>query len=136
VLGVSPGTDVSGTPGGTRPPSGLQGVLTELKQYHGELDFRVIGTAAVSTESGEPGGVEGTPLSVSQEAYVQGQTLSANIVIMLQVGTEPTNRHAVGELEVRATLQRGEFIVLGESTQQGNGFDGTLFYIVHWPENE
>jgi hypothetical protein len=141
VLGVKPGTDVSRMPGGTQPPPGLQAVLSELKQYHGQLDFRVIGTAAVVTQSGEPGGVEGTPLRVSQQAYVQGQSLSANIGIKLSVligqpQAFATPERAFGELEVRATVQRGEFLVLGESTQAGNGLDGTLFYIVHWPENE
>jgi hypothetical protein len=140
VLGVKPGTDVSRTPGGTQPPPGLQTVLSELKQYHGQLDFRVIGTAAVVTESGEPGGVEGKPLSVSQQAYVQGQSLSANIGIKLSMRRDPTAfappEIEVGELEVRATVERGEFLVLGESTQDGNGLVGTLFYIVHWPENE
>jgi hypothetical protein len=40
----------------------------------------------------------------------------------------------VGQLEVRTSLKRGEFVVLGEGSQQINGTDGTLFYIVHWPE--
>jgi hypothetical protein len=135
VLGTPPGTTMTATPGSTRPPSGLQEVLTELKQFHGELQFLVIGTAAAVTQSGQPGGVEGMPLAVEQMAYVQGQTLNANLRIVLQQQLSGGVRE-LGELEVRTTLQRGEFVVLGESTQQGNGYDGTLFYIVHWPENE
>jgi len=143
---------MTATPDSTRPPSGLQEVLTELKQFHGELAFRVIGAAAVVTESGQQGQVEGNPLSVEQTAYVQGQTLNANIRMVLDLSPDERALRAlaapgfavlqgaeageVGELEVRATLKRGEFVVVGESTQQGNGLDGTLFYIVHWPENQ
>jgi hypothetical protein len=136
VLGTSPGTTVTTRPGSTRPPSGLQEVLTELKRFHGDLQFQVLGTAAVVSESGQPGGVEGLPLSVHQLAHVQGDTLNAEIMIELeQEATLPAvGTQTVGELEVRTPLERGEFVVLGESTQQGSGLDGTLFYIVHWPE--
>jgi len=135
VLGSPPGTTMTATPDSTRPPSGLQEVLTELKQFHGELAFRVIGAAAVVTESGQQGEVEGNPLSVEQTAYVQGKTVNANIGMSLERvdPTNPIQGFFEGELEVRATLQRGEFVVLGESTLQGGGLDGTLFYIVYWP---
>jgi hypothetical protein len=133
VLGALPGATMTARPGSTRPPSGLQEVLTELKQFHGDLQFQVIGTAAAVTQSGQQGGVEGMPLSVEQTGYVQGQTLNANLRLALRQEL-PGGVRQIGELEVKTTLQRGEFVVLGESTQQGNGFDGTLFYIVHWPE--
>jgi hypothetical protein len=135
VLGTSAGTTVTGRPGSTRPPSGLQEVLTELKRFHGDLQFQVIGTAAVVSESGQPGEIEGSPLSASQRAHVQGDTLNAEIRIELnQVFENGLRGDALSELEVRTSLKRGEFVVLGETTQQGSGFDGTLFYIVHWPE--
>jgi hypothetical protein len=153
VLGTPPGTTVTARPGSTQPPSGLQEVLTELKRIHGELQFQVIGTAAVVSESGQPGGVDGIPLSVSQVAHVQGDTLNAQIELRLSGATTWNNGpQRVGELDVRTSLKRGEFLVLGESTQQsgqvakqGGGpvtvvvgslqhIDGTLFYIAHWPE--
>jgi hypothetical protein len=136
VLGTPPGTAVTARPGSTRPPTGLQEVLTELKRFHGELQFQVLGTAVIVSESGQSGRVTGTPLSAEQTAHVQADTLNAEIRMTLA---------PVGRLEVRTSLKRGEFVVLGESTQQssqqgqqgsqeGVGFDGTLFYIVHWPE--
>jgi hypothetical protein len=138
VLGTRAGGNAADAPSTMQVPSVLGDVLAELERFHGELAFRVIGSAAVVTESGQPGEVDGMPFSVEQEAYVQGQTLNANIAMRLE-STDPTNFFE-GELEVRATLQRGEFVVLGESTlrstQQGGGLDGTLFYIVHWPEGE
>jgi hypothetical protein len=135
VLGTPAGTTVTARPGSTRPPSGLQEVLTELKRFHGDLQFQVIGTAAVVSESGQPGEIEGSPLSASQRAHVQGDTLNAEIRIELnQVFDNGLRGDALSELEVQTSLKRGEFVVLGESTQQGSGFDGTLFYIVHWPE--
>jgi hypothetical protein len=84
-----------------------------------------LGTATVVSESGQEGEVAGTPLSVRQEAHVQGDTLNAEIRIVVS---------PIGELEVTTPLKRGEFVVLGDSTQQGGGVDGTFFYIVHWPE--
>lgn len=144
VLGTPPGTTVTARPGSPRPPSGLQEVLTELKRFHGELQFQVIGTAAVVSESGQSGEVKGIPLEVEQMAHVQGDTLNAQVVLKLspplaplmgnQVSVVTFPGDAVGELAVRTSLKRGEFVVLGESMQQGNGLDGTLFYIVHWPE--
>jgi hypothetical protein len=112
----------------TPVPSALDGVLAELKRFHGDLTFRVLGTAAIVSESGQGSEVDGNPLSASQVAHVQGDMLNAEIHI------EIAHTEAVGELDVRTSLKRGEFVVLGESTQQGNTTNGTLFYIVHWPE--
>jgi hypothetical protein len=146
VLGTPPGTAVTAKPGSPRPPSALQEVLTELKRFHGELQFQIIGTAAVVSESGQSGEVQGIPLEVEQMAHVQGDTLNAHVVLKLspplvpsaeirnEVGEVTFPGDAVGEIAVRTSLKRGEFVVLGESTQQGNGLDGTIFYIVHWPE--
>jgi hypothetical protein len=136
VLGTRAGANAADASGTTPPPRVLSGVLAELERFHGELAFRVIGAAAVVTESGQPGVVEGNPFSVEQTAYAQGQTVNANIGMSLERvdATNPVQGFFEGELEVRATLQRGEFVVLGESTLQAGGLDGTLFYIVHWPE--
>jgi hypothetical protein len=126
---------------GTPPPPVLNDVLTELKRLNGDLTFRVIGTAAVASESGQVGQVEGMTLSVEQTAHAQGNTLNASIEMVLRARTpvpanvtvvgEPSDFH-IGTLEVRTALQGGEFVVLGESAVQAFNLDGLVFYIVHW----
>ncbi len=126
---------------GTPPPAVLNDVLAELKRFNGDLTFRVIGTAAVLSESGQRGEIEGMTLSVKQTAYAQGDALNANIEMDLRgrvpapPAPEGIDFH-IGTLKVRTGLQRGEFVVLGESTLQGSGLDGPVFYIVHWADNE
>ena len=125
---------------GTPVPSVLNDVLAELERMHGDLTFRVIGTAALATESGQKGEISGPTLSVEQTAYVQGDTLNADIRMILQArvggpaGPAPTS--SIGNLTVRTTLGRGQFVVVGENAAQGGGLDGPVFYIVHWPANE
>jgi hypothetical protein len=124
VLGT-PSDLTANAPANRALPPVLGDVLAEIRRVHGNLAFRVLGTAAVTSESGQDGGVNGTPLNVSQTAHVQGDTLNAEIRMQLS---------PVGQLNVRTSLKRGEFVVLGENTQQGGDLDGTLFYIVNWPE--
>lgn len=130
-----------GGEGGDTPPI-LGDVLREVERLHGDLAFRMLGTATLVTESGQPGQVEGIPLRVEQLAYVQAGTLRAEIQIefvrprtrVSELGNEiPTYDKAAG-IEVAASLQPGEFLVLGENTISSDELDGTLFYIVHWPE--
>jgi hypothetical protein len=102
---------------------------------HGDLTFRVIGTAALATESGEPGSVSGMALEVAQTAYVQGDVLNAKIGLNLEGAFgDPAQRIAIGDLRVSTSLRRGEFLVIGESELKGGGLDGPVFFIVHWPE--
>jgi hypothetical protein len=123
-----------------RTPDALSDVLTELERVHGDLSFRVIGTATLVTESGQEGEVDGLPLSVMQRAYVQGDTATAEIEMRLRIvqlavyANGPMVQEP--ELTLNVTLQRGEFLVLGESTVRTDDLDGTLFYIVHWPEGD
>ena len=70
-------------PAGAPPPNALGDVLAELERLHGDLQFRVIGTAALTTDSGQSGGVSGTALEVQQTAFVQGETLNATIQMFL-----------------------------------------------------
>jgi hypothetical protein len=133
------GTDAA-NPQGSTPPSVLGDVLGELRRMHGNLTFRVLGTAALVTESGEEGQVDGMPLDVEQEAFVQGDRLSAEIDLHLTGIGGPEDDIAllpIGSLSVHTSLRRGEFVVLGEGElveRQGTGLDGLVFYIVHWPE--
>jgi hypothetical protein len=127
-------------PQGSAPPSVLSDVLGELKRMHGDLTFRVLGTAAVVTESGEEGQIDGMPLDVEQQAFVQGDRLNAEIDLRLTGFGGPDADIAllpIGSLSVHTSLRRGEFVVLGEGElheRQGAGLDGLVFYIVHWPE--
>ncbi|HEX7081626.1 MAG TPA: hypothetical protein VF329_11480 [Gammaproteobacteria bacterium] len=147
VLG-SPAAEAAGD-----TPSMLSDVLAELERVHGDLTFRVLGTATLVTESGQEGEVEGRPLTVRQRAYVQGDTASAEIAMRLTIRErfEPELDNAgnvnvfattrveetAQELNLNVTLNRGEFLVLGENTiQTPGGIDGTLFYIVNWPAAE
>jgi hypothetical protein len=123
-------------PPGTPTPNALGPVLAQLERVHGDLTFRVIGMAAVASDSGQNGQVEGTTMDVSQRVYVQGESLNAAINMDLrsigQLGTPEANVR--GEINVQTTLRRGEFVVLGQSELVGAGLDGPVFFIVHWPE--
>lgn len=136
VLGSRNG---AATPPGSAPPSVLGDVLGELTRIHGDLTFRVLGTAALVTDSGQEGSVDGMPLDVEQQAFVQGDRLNAEIDLHLTGIGGPDEDIAllsIGSLSVRTSLRRGEFVVLGESEHQGQGtgIDGLVFYIVHWAE--
>lgn len=129
VLGSRPN---AANPPGTPVPSSLNDVLAELQRLHGDLQFRVIGTASLATESGAPGRVTGMALEVEQSVYVQGDSLSAAIDMQLE-GRLPA-KFDIGGLTVRTALQRGEFVVLGQSELVGSDVAGPVFLIVHWPE--
>ena len=43
---------------------------------------------------------------------------------------------SIGNLTVRTTLERGQFVVVGENAVQSGGLEGPVFYIVYWPANE
>jgi hypothetical protein len=139
---------VTNPPGGP-PPSALGDVLGELKRLHGDLHFRVIGTAALTSDSGQRAAVDGMTLEVEQTAFVQGDTLNATIEMSLngtpfslpisqdndqvRVFTTADPVH-IGGVEVRTALRRGESVILGQSDRVGGGLDGQVFYIVHWPD--
>jgi hypothetical protein len=123
---------------GTPPPPALNDVLAELRRLNGDLTFRVVGTAAVTSDSGQDGELSGTTLSVTQRAQVQGDAASAFMRLHLQAGPPSPGggRATLGEVELRTTLRRGEFVVLGESqVLHGDVLDGPVFYIVHWAED-
>ena len=140
VLGTAPQGNVRGNgsppPPAVPPPAALNDVISELKRLHGDLTYRVLGTAAVASDSGQEGQVQGIPFSVEQTAYVQGDTLNAEIKMELNsiAGLPIGNRTQVGELRLSTTLHRGEFVVLGEAhfQEQATGLEGPVFYIVHW----
>lgn len=113
------------------PPAALNEVLAELKRVHGDLLFRLLGTTSLATQSGQHGEIGGSPLQVDQTTFVQGDTLNARIRMML-TSTAPEG-FSPNRVEVGTSLRRGEFVVLGQSELVGGGFDGPVFFIVHWP---
>jgi len=132
VLGTRAQSNNADTPVGAPPPAALNDVLAELKRLNGELTFRVIGAAAVATNSGQFGEIQGTPLSVEQTANVQGDTLNVAISMKLTetAGLPIGQSVQLGSLDLRTALDRGEFVVLGESHIPR--YDGPVFFIVHW----
>ena len=114
------------------PPSALNDVLAQLKRLHGDLQFRVLGTTSLMTQSGQRGEIGGSPLRVDQTTFVQGDTLNARIEMML-TSTTPDGP-APNQVTVGTSLRRGEFVVLGQSELVGGGLDGPVFFIVHWPD--
>jgi hypothetical protein len=113
------------------PPDALNEVLAELIRVHGNLQFRVLGTTSLTTQSGQRGEIGGAPLRVEQTTFVQGDTLNARIEMMLTSATP--DGPAPNQVSVSTSLRRGEFIVLGQSELVGGGLDGPVFFIVHWP---
>ena len=138
VLG-SPAT--AANPPGAAPPASLNDVLGELRRVHGDLQFRVIGSAYLATESGQEGRVSGMALEVHQTVYIQGATLNAAIDMNLK-GTVPTadlptigTQFDIGAVTVRTALSGGEFVVLGQSELvAGTGASRPVFFIVNWSE--
>jgi hypothetical protein len=152
------GTSEDNEPGNQPPPNRsvaqaaqlgfLSDVLDELMRVHGNLTFRVLGTASLVTESGQEGEVRSEPLGAKQLVYVQGQTASAEIEVNYVERTVPVMRQEQnqpifttfspyeGKIALNVSLERGEFLVLGESTVRNQQLNGTLFYIVHWPAEQ
>jgi hypothetical protein len=120
---------------GSPPPPALNDVLTELKRLNGDLAFRVIGSAAVTSDSGQNGEVEGSTMNVSQVARVQGDALNADLRINVEVRVPDGDSFDIADLTIRTTLERGEYVVLAENQLQAPGLDGPVFYIVHWAAN-
>ena len=118
----------------TPPPPVLNDVLAELGRIHGNLTFRILGTAAVTTNSGQFGEADGWPLSVEQTVHIQGDALNADISMELTGNVPNTSGNSrISNLSVRTSLRRGEFVVLGESyVRFAGGDEGPVFYIVHW----
>jgi hypothetical protein len=143
------GTSVEEPPGNATPPI-LNDVLVELRRVHGDVTFRVLGSAALVTESGQDGEIASLPVAANQTVFVQGDTATAEVELIyiepdslrqvppaqqgLSVAVLP--EPYVGSINLNVTLERGDFFVLGESTVKSSGLDGTLFYIAHWPENQ
>ena len=149
---------VLGTRGGAaaaETPSILGNVLNEIRQIHGPLTFRLLGNASLVSDSGRLGESNGEMI-IRQTAHAQGDSLNADLRISLYVRYETpvefvsqdgtrtqrvnTSTENIG-VTINMSMQRGEFVVLGENTVSNEftdktGLDGTVFYIVHWPRED
>lgn len=138
VLGTSAGADPTNTPG-IEPPPALNPVLAELRRINGNLEFRVIGSAAVTSDSGQNGELTARVMSATQNVHVQGDMANAFLRVNLRGNVfdprdprNPGDTFPIGEIELQTTLRRGEFVVIGESQGQSGELEGPIFYIVHW----
>jgi len=133
-------------------PAILDDTLDELQRIHGEMAFHLIGNATLVTESGQSGSINGIPISVQQQAYVQGTTLNAELTIRYLYTFEvPNTANREGQpapfstvqreaqsVELNTSMRQGEFVVVGENSVEHiaigeESLDGTIFFIVHWP---
>jgi hypothetical protein len=141
-----------GAAGDAETPAILRNVLDEITQVHGPLSFRLLGNASLVSDSGRTGSSEGE-MTVRQTAYVQDDTLNADLNIALRVNYQATVEYVQEDgspaqrvvrtfentgITINMSMQRGEFVVVGENTVSNDfveklGIDGTIFYIVHWP---
>jgi hypothetical protein len=130
VLGSRRGPAAANPPGAP-VPGFLNDVLGELQRMHGDLEFRVLGTASLTTQSGQFGEIAGTTLRVGQRAFVQGETLNAEIELVSQA-LDPFK--TPNTVNVRTAVRAGEFVVLGQAEVTGDGgLVRPIFFIVHWP---
>ena len=132
---------VSGVPGKLDDPAALKQiapVVGQLKRLHGDLGLALVDSASLSTESGNFAKLGGSsPLEVEQNVRVNGRSLSADIKLEFHESHDEQPPFA-DELRVSATIEAGQFLVLGERAYRGSDQAGaplgTLFYIVHWPQ--
>lgn len=148
---------VLGSPTGAQEadiPDMLADTVDELRRVHGDLAFRVVANASLLTESGQSGNMSGDRFSVSQLAYVQGETLNADLRInyeyLVETGRFDSNAEGVNPfatmqrrqlgVQINTSMAQDEFVVVGENSVDietgDDAIQGTIFYIVHWPAAE
>lgn len=133
LLGAPEGRDTGDASEVVMPPA-LAPLMSELRRIHGDLRFRLVGSSRLTSQSGQSGELGAVPgVSIDQELYVQGQTLNGEIEISF---ISRAGGGAVRSLDVNAALERGEFLVLGESAIADEELNGTLFFVVQWPEED
>jgi hypothetical protein len=110
--------------GNDRLPPMLDSVARELEAAHGDLDFIVRDSATLVGASDSLAVSQSETLEIAQRVRPAGSRINAEI----QIQTE------FQELSVKATLERGQFLVLGESAQEDQaGTRGVIAFVVHWP---
>ena len=87
----------------------------------------VLDAARLVGRSGHPTALQSRRMEIYQKVFANEDRLNAEIVI----------QHHYQELEVEVSLQRGDFLALGEATVENQeGVKGTVVFVVHWPEND
>lgn len=118
---------VFGVPGGEDSntlPAALAEPLRELDAAQGPFGFTLLDSATVMSRAGRYGGLESETLEIMQRVYPNGDRINADVNF----------EHELQELTVQFSLERGEYLVLGNGTATNEeGTRGTLAVIVHWP---
>lgn len=119
---------VFGEPGGqdsSQLPAELADPLRELDAAQGPFGFTLLDSATLTSGAGQGAVLESENIEIVQEIYPNGDRINAELVI----------ENEFQELVVQIALNRGEFVVLGNSTiTSEDGTRGTLATIVQWPE--
>ncbi|HEX6992815.1 MAG TPA: hypothetical protein VF339_01575 [Gammaproteobacteria bacterium] len=110
--------------GEDRLPPALAGVAAELEAAHGDLDLSVIDSATLVGAPGFSARSQSETLEIMQNVKPAGSRINADIFLQSEQL----------ELQVRATLSPGEFLVLGESPYRDESDQqGIVAFVVHWP---
>lgn len=104
----------------------LQPVIKDLKKIYGDINFQVLDSLSLVSETGSRAHLNGHRMRVEQRVLYNQNQINATIEISYH-SPRPQN------LGVKVSLKRGEFLVLGESTIKTQENSGQMFYIVSWP---
>jgi hypothetical protein len=108
---------------GTALPSMLEPVVDELRAALGDLNFSILETASLVTTSGKESLSESETLEILQRLTINGESLNGNIIL----------GHEQLELMAEISMDRGDFLVLGDSMiQVDENTRGVLAFVVHW----
>lgn len=118
---------ISGTENESALPPMLSRVIREWEAAHGDLGVTVLDVARVVGRSGHPTALQGQRMEIYQKVFASHNKINAEIRI----------QHRYQELEVEVSLERGDFLVLGENTVENDqGALGTVMFVVHWPTGD
>lgn len=122
----------------------LDAVVQQLQRAHGDLAFSLLDTTSLVTQSGSNSGAHGGSLNVSQSPRANGDDL--DLSARIEFAPKPVLPDLNVSLDVRVTIKKGEFVVLGDRTaveirsgEQDKDLPvdihrapGMLFFVVHW----
>lgn len=110
---------------GASVPSMLEPVVNELRAAVGDLNFSIVGTASLVATSGKQAFSGSETLEIMQTLTINGESLNGNIYV----------GHEQQELTLEVSMDRGDFLVLGDSMiQVDENTRGVLAFVVHWVE--
>jgi hypothetical protein len=110
---------------GAALPAMLEPVVNELRAALGDLSFSIVETASLVTTSGKESLSESETLEILQRLTINGESLNGNVLL----------GHEQLELMAEISMDRGDFLVLGDSMiQVDENTRGVLAFVVHWVE--